>query len=110
MRSCPCMVDGWAGRECNVPIEMMCLNQCSGKGECRNGFCLCNDGYYGHDCARKGAGAPDDPGAAPSRARVEGAEPCTRLGRGSRLSRKVMRGDKLCLCRTGIMRCFLRND
>eukprot|EP00884_Botryococcus_braunii_P019031 jgi/Botrbrau1/5811/Bobra.0155s0033.1 len=49
---CPCMLDGWVGPYCDQPAEQFCLNQCSGNGECRSGFCLCYDGFYGHDCAR----------------------------------------------------------
>eukprot|EP00955_Chlamydomonas_euryale_P073121 361620-Chlamydomonas_euryale.AAC.2 len=35
---------------------MVCPNQCSGRGECREGFCKCDDGWYGTDCARRRAG------------------------------------------------------
>lgn len=51
------MLDGWVGPTCEVPTEQFCLNQCSGQGECRAGFCLCAEGFYGHDCARRIASA-----------------------------------------------------
>eukprot|EP00884_Botryococcus_braunii_P008777 jgi/Botrbrau1/17900/Bobra.50_1s0001.1 len=59
---CPCLIDGVAGILCDIPTEQVCFNQCSGHGECRLGFCLCHEGYYGHDCARRRAGFPDVPG------------------------------------------------
>lgn len=49
---CPCLVDGLAGKGCNVPVEHTCINQCSGHGECNLGFCKCYEGWYGTDCSR----------------------------------------------------------
>lgn len=63
---CPCLIDGISGPLCELRTEQVCINQCSGHGECRMGFCLCHEGYYGHDCARKRAGFPDYPGACPA--------------------------------------------
>ncbi|KAG2424862.1 hypothetical protein HYH02_015125 [Chlamydomonas schloesseri] len=40
----------------------MCVNQCSGHGDCDSGFCKCHPGWYGTDCARKAAGLPMEPG------------------------------------------------
>ncbi|CAH1274704.1 VWDE [Branchiostoma lanceolatum] len=31
-------------------VEKLCLNQCSFKGTCVNGECVCNDGWIGKDC------------------------------------------------------------
>ncbi|KAK9805384.1 hypothetical protein WJX73_009679 [Symbiochloris irregularis] len=56
-QSCGCVVDGQTGPYCDEPLEHTCLNQCSGHGQCRFGFCLCDEGFYGHDCARHAAGA-----------------------------------------------------
>ncbi|KAG2488200.1 hypothetical protein HYH03_013194 [Edaphochlamys debaryana] len=53
---CPCRHDGLIGSLCNIPVEMYCINQCSGRGECQQGFCKCHEGWYGHDCSRKKAG------------------------------------------------------
>ena len=36
---CDCKYDGLAGRLCEVPVESVCINQCSGHGHCRGGFC-----------------------------------------------------------------------
>ncbi|RZB86540.1 hypothetical protein D0Y65_026552 [Glycine soja] len=36
---CDCKYDGLAGRFCEVPVESVCINQCSGHGHCRGGFC-----------------------------------------------------------------------
>lgn len=37
--SCGCSFDGFAGPLCEEHTEMMCVNQCSGHGECIIGFC-----------------------------------------------------------------------
>eukprot|EP00884_Botryococcus_braunii_P002394 jgi/Botrbrau1/12155/Bobra.0186s0066.1 len=50
---CVCDMDGWDGPTCETPHEAFCINQCSGHGDCRSGFCRCHPGYYGHDCARR---------------------------------------------------------
>eukprot|EP00964_Phaeocystis_antarctica_P018792 scaffold10351_cov62-Phaeocystis_antarctica.AAC.15 len=48
--SCRCY-DGRGGRVCELPWLAFCLNQCSGRGECRSGFCLCEPGWSGTDCS-----------------------------------------------------------
>ncbi len=62
-RSCPCLFDGFSGPLCDEVTECMCVNQCSGHGECDSGFCKCHPGWYGTDCARRAAGLPVEPGA-----------------------------------------------
>ncbi|KAI4300757.1 hypothetical protein L6164_034095 [Bauhinia variegata] len=47
---CDCKYDGLSGRFCEVPVQSTCINQCSGHGFCRGGFCQCNNGWYGVDC------------------------------------------------------------
>lgn len=36
---CDCKYDGLSGRLCEVPVESVCINQCSRHGHCRGGFC-----------------------------------------------------------------------
>ncbi|CAM6091825.1 unnamed protein product [Calypogeia fissa] len=48
---CYCTYDGTGGRFCSVPVESFCINQCSGNGQCRGGFCACGEGWYGIDCS-----------------------------------------------------------
>lgn len=36
---CDCKYDGLWGRFCEVPVQSTCINQCSGHGHCRGGFC-----------------------------------------------------------------------
>ncbi|KAM2229953.1 hypothetical protein ACFX1S_014417 [Malus domestica] len=48
---CDCKYDGLWGRFCEVPAVCTCINQCSGRGHCRGGFCQCNSGWYGTDCS-----------------------------------------------------------
>ncbi|GIL48810.1 hypothetical protein Vafri_5227 [Volvox africanus] len=67
---CPCRIDGRIGTLCNIAVEMFCVNQCSGRGECDQGFCRCHEGWYGHDCSRRKAGlsmntSPDYLGSKP---------------------------------------------
>ena len=57
-RRCPCGQDGYAGRSCEQVTEPFCANQCTGHGDCVDGFCRCQQGYYGHDCARRARGSP----------------------------------------------------
>ncbi|KAL4438037.1 hypothetical protein ABPG77_004258 [Micractinium sp. CCAP 211/92] len=59
---CPCIVDGYCGRFCDQPCEPVCPNQCSGHGECLNGFCKCHKGHWGHDCAYRYPGTEWTPG------------------------------------------------
>ncbi|KAK9921833.1 hypothetical protein M0R45_030329 [Rubus argutus] len=48
---CECKYDCLVGRFCEVPVLCTCINQCSGHGHCRGGFCQCNNGWYGIDCS-----------------------------------------------------------
>ncbi|KAL5569670.1 hypothetical protein UlMin_026245 [Ulmus minor] len=48
---CDCKYDGLWGQFCEVPVLSVCINQCSGNGHCRGGFCQCNNGWYGVDCS-----------------------------------------------------------
>ncbi|XP_043711978.1 uncharacterized protein LOC122660809 [Telopea speciosissima] len=48
---CDCKYDGLWGRFCEIPVQCTCLNQCSGHGHCRGGYCQCNSGWYGTDCS-----------------------------------------------------------
>ena len=48
---CACRYDGYDGYLCQHPTEQFCLNQCSGRGSCRFGFCLCDGGAWGVDCS-----------------------------------------------------------
>jgi hypothetical protein len=36
---CDCVYDCLLGRFCEVPVLCTCINQCSGHGHCRGGFC-----------------------------------------------------------------------
>lgn len=36
---CDCKYDGLWGRFCEIPVQTVCINQCSGHGHCRGGFC-----------------------------------------------------------------------
>ncbi|XP_073223258.1 uncharacterized protein [Cicer arietinum] len=48
---CHCPYDGFMGRFCEVPVQYVCINQCSRHGQCRGGFCQCDNGWYGADCS-----------------------------------------------------------
>ncbi|XP_047315383.1 uncharacterized protein LOC124919231 [Impatiens glandulifera] len=48
---CDCKYDGLWGRFCEIPVLSVCLNQCSGHGHCRGGFCQCDGGWFGTDCS-----------------------------------------------------------
>nr|GLL24593.1 uncharacterized protein LOC109150988 [Ipomoea trifida] len=48
---CDCKYDGLWGRFCEVPVSSTCINQCSGHGLCRGGFCQCHTGWFGADCS-----------------------------------------------------------
>ncbi|XP_004307567.1 PREDICTED: uncharacterized protein LOC101304329 [Fragaria vesca subsp. vesca] len=50
-QECDCKYDCLLGRFCEVPVLCTCINQCSGHGHCRGGFCQCNNGWYGIDCS-----------------------------------------------------------
>ncbi|PSC68519.1 exostosin-like glycosyltransferase [Micractinium conductrix] len=60
--TCGCYRDGWGGPTCETPYEAFCPNQCNGHGECQQGFCKCQQGWFGHDCAYRTAGTPWTPG------------------------------------------------
>lgn len=36
---CECQYDGLGGWFCEVSVQSTCINQCSGHGHCRGGFC-----------------------------------------------------------------------
>lgn len=48
--SCSCYEDR-VGGACQVPVRSFCLNQCTGRGECVRGWCVCGDGWAGSDCS-----------------------------------------------------------
>ncbi|GAV57281.1 Exostosin domain-containing protein [Cephalotus follicularis] len=48
---CDCKYDCLWGRFCEVPVLCSCINQCSGHGHCRGGFCQCGNGWHGIDCS-----------------------------------------------------------
>ncbi|XP_068643172.1 uncharacterized protein [Aristolochia californica] len=48
---CDCKYDGLWGQFCEIPTVCSCLNQCSGNGHCRGGFCQCDHGWHGTDCS-----------------------------------------------------------
>ncbi|GJT73770.1 exostosin family protein [Tanacetum coccineum] len=48
---CDCKYDGLFGRFCETIVSSTCINQCSGQGHCRGGFCQCDNGWYGVDCS-----------------------------------------------------------
>jgi len=60
---CPCYLDGLFGPGCNITAENMCLNQCSGHGECYLGWCQCHEGWFGQDCAYRTLETPWSPGS-----------------------------------------------
>ncbi|KAL4443960.1 hypothetical protein ABPG75_011697 [Micractinium tetrahymenae] len=55
-QQCPCY-DGWSGTRCELPTEQFCLNQCNGRGECLGGYCKCDPGWHGIDCAHRSLAA-----------------------------------------------------
>ncbi|KAG2455017.1 hypothetical protein HYH02_000842 [Chlamydomonas schloesseri] len=61
-----CGMDGLWGRTCDEPIQMFCPGGCAGHGRCYLGYCICDEGYYGHDCARRKAGLPLLPSTIPT--------------------------------------------
>ncbi|PSC76549.1 exostosin-like glycosyltransferase [Micractinium conductrix] len=56
---CLCYLDGWQGPTCEERVEMFCLNQCNGRGECVHGYCKCHKGWHGIDCAHRSADVDD---------------------------------------------------
>ncbi|PNH07497.1 putative glucuronosyltransferase, partial [Tetrabaena socialis] len=61
-----CNMDGLSGRNCDEVVENFCPGACSGHGTCYLGWCNCEPGYYGHDCARRRAGLPLLPSTIPT--------------------------------------------
>ncbi|KAK3283854.1 hypothetical protein CYMTET_8466, partial [Cymbomonas tetramitiformis] len=49
-RRCTCFA-GWEGVACDKWNSRPCLSDCSGKGVCHNGFCQCQEGFWGTDCS-----------------------------------------------------------
>ncbi|KAL4452533.1 hypothetical protein ABPG75_008195 [Micractinium tetrahymenae] len=52
---CECYLDGLGGELCDQSYEQFCLNQCNGRGECLHGYCKCDPGWHGIDCAHQSA-------------------------------------------------------
>jgi hypothetical protein len=44
---------GLGGDTCNQVHEQFCFNQCNGRGECSLGYCKCDPGWHGIDCAHR---------------------------------------------------------
>ncbi|MQL79110.1 hypothetical protein Taro_011525 [Colocasia esculenta] len=55
---CDCKYDCLSGQFCEIPTTCSCVNQCSGHGHCRGGFCQCEKGWYGIDCSIPSASSP----------------------------------------------------
>ncbi|PNH08796.1 putative beta-1,4-xylosyltransferase IRX10 [Tetrabaena socialis] len=53
-----CGPEDLTGPLCDQPQEAFCPGACAGHGFCDLGFCRCDEGYYGHDCARRKASLP----------------------------------------------------
>jgi hypothetical protein len=45
--NCSCFY-GWGGYSCD---SMICPSNCSNRGDCNNGTCICNPGYFGSNCS-----------------------------------------------------------
>ncbi|KAI8474753.1 MAG: exostosin-like glycosyltransferase [Monoraphidium minutum] len=60
---CRCELDGMGGPGCDLPGESFCPNQCGGRGRCDLGFCRCDAGWWGLDCAHaaRGGAAAEGP-------------------------------------------------
>jgi hypothetical protein len=52
---CECYEDR-SGAACGERVRSFCLNQCSGRGECVRGWCVCEEGWAGSDCSVPGGG------------------------------------------------------
>eukprot|EP00899_Mesostigma_viride_P003094 jgi/Mesvir1/12786/Mv22839-RA.1 len=47
----PCWIPEYSGPLCGLRVPSICINQCSGKGFCDRGFCVCEPGHHGVDCS-----------------------------------------------------------
>ena len=56
---CACYEDR-GGRMCEIVVRSFCLNQCSDRGECVRGFCMCTAGWSGSDCSIPMVPIPED--------------------------------------------------
>ena len=55
-----CQCDSYySGKHCERHASLWCWNECSGRGQCIDGFCKCGAPYYGPGCAY-GGGAGDE--------------------------------------------------
>lgn len=59
--TCPCHLDGFGGPTCDLVHEQFCANQCGGRGDCYLGWCKCDKGWFGHDCAYRMEGTEYTP-------------------------------------------------
>jgi hypothetical protein len=48
--SCECMT-GWKGDDCMEEQPLVCMGDCGCHGVCTRGFCKCEPGFFGADCA-----------------------------------------------------------
>lgn len=48
--SCECMT-GWKGDDCVEQQPLVCMGDCGCHGVCTRGFCKCEPGFFGADCA-----------------------------------------------------------
>eukprot|EP00899_Mesostigma_viride_P023972 jgi/Mesvir1/475/Mv11350-RA.1 len=46
-----CVIPEYNSLLCDIKVSSVCFNQCSGKGLCDRGFCVCEPGYHGVDCS-----------------------------------------------------------
>eukprot|EP00899_Mesostigma_viride_P003097 jgi/Mesvir1/12789/Mv22840-RA.2 len=46
-----CWLPEQIGPLCDMRVPSVCINQCSGKGFCDRGFCVCEPGHHGVDCS-----------------------------------------------------------
>ncbi len=72
--SCSCYEDG-GGPTCDEPVLAFCLNQCSGRGRCVRGFCVCDTGWSGTDCSAELPAPPSRAPASPAAKPVERRRP-----------------------------------